>query len=45
MSIKRHSSLQPQGPGETGRWAVPRIVILGLFLSQNVCNLAFFEQF
>ena len=32
MSRKRQSSLlQPQGPGETGRWAVPRIVILGLF--------------
>jgi hypothetical protein len=45
MSKKRHSSLQPQGPGETGRWAVPQIVILGLFLSQNGGYLAFFEQF
>ena len=31
MSIKRHSSLQPQGPGETGRWAVPQIVTTVVF--------------
>lgn len=45
MSIKRHSSLQPQGPGETGRWAVPRIVILGLFYHKMSAIWHFLSNF
>ena len=45
MSKKRQSSLQPQGPGETGRWAVPQIVILGLFYHKMAVIWHFLSNF
>ena len=45
MSRKRQSSLQPQGPGETGRWAVPRIVILGLFCQKMATIWHFLSKY